>query len=130
MAGRYIAKRRRDFPALRHGIGTSGVEPAARRRRKRGRWVAGKSEAQLARRPVGPRHCCQERLRIGMAWRGYDFSRRAALDDTAEIHDGDTVTEVRDDGKVMRNEKVCEAELPLEFAEQPDDLGLDRNVER
>src|SRR4051794_6573603 len=55
--------------------------------------------------------------------------RRRDLDDPAEIHDGDPVRDVADDGEVVRDEEVRQLELVLELLEQVDDLRLDRDVE-
>ena len=38
--------------------------------------------------------------------------------------------DVADDAEVVRDQQVGEAELVLQLAEQVDDLGLDRDVER
>src|SRR6266545_4649079 len=51
------------------------------------------------------------------------------LDDPAEVHDCDPVGDVPDDGEVVCDEEVREAELFLELLEQVDDLRLNRDVE-
>ena len=55
--------------------------------------------------------------------------RRRDLDDHPEVHDGDPVRGVPNDGEVVRDEEVGELELVLQRLEQVDDLGLDRDVE-
>ena len=55
---------------------------------------------------------------------------RADLDDLAEVHDRDAMAHALDDGHVVRNEDVGDAELGLQVEQQIDDLRLDRYVER
>ncbi len=52
------------------------------------------------------------------------------FDDLAEIHDRDAVADVLDDGEVVRDEEVGEAEFVLQIAQQIDHLRLHRDVER
>ena len=54
---------------------------------------------------------------------------RSELNDIAEVHNGDTVADVLDDVKVMRNEEERQSELLLQVVQQVDDLGLDGNVQ-
>ena len=54
---------------------------------------------------------------------------RSELNDIAEVHNGDTVTDVLDDVEVMRNEEERQSELLLQVVQQVDDLGLDGNVQ-
>jgi hypothetical protein len=61
---------------------------------------------------------------------GEELVRRSYLDHFAEVHDGDPVADVADDGQVVGDEDVGEPQLVLEIGEQVDDLGLDRDVER
>jgi hypothetical protein len=51
------------------------------------------------------------------------------LDDLAEVHHGDAVAEVADDGQVVGNEQVRQPEPVLQVAQKVDDLGLRRDVE-
>ena len=46
------------------------------------------------------------------------------------LHDHDAVTERADDLEVVRDEEIAQAPLVLELAQQVDDLGLHRQVER
>ena len=56
--------------------------------------------------------------------------RRSDLDDLAEVHHRDAVGDVADDGEIVRDEQVRQAELGLELLHQVDDLRLDGDVER
>ena len=60
----------------------------------------------------------------------YSSAGRRDLDDRAQVHHGDAVGDVADDGEVVRDEQVGERELLLQLLEQVDDLRLDRDVER
>ena len=59
---------------------------------------------------------------------GKEVFRIGLLDDLAEVHDGDTVTDVPDDGQIMGDEQICKPELTLEVGKQVEDLCLDRHV--
>ena len=59
-----------------------------------------------------------------------DLLDRALLDDLAVLHDHDAVAERAHDLEVVRDEEVGEARLVLQLAQQLDDLGLHRQVER
>jgi hypothetical protein len=52
------------------------------------------------------------------------------LDDPPEIHHRHPVRDMLHHGEVVRDEEIGKIELPLEIAEQVDDLRLDRDVER
>jgi len=52
------------------------------------------------------------------------------LDDLAEIHYRDAVAELLDDGEVVGDEEIREAEFTLQVAEEIDHLRLHRDVER
>ena len=66
----------------------------------------------------------------GWAERSYTSVGRPGLDDPPEVHDGDPVADVADDGQVVGDEQEPEVELGAQPLEQPDDLGLDADVER
>ena len=53
----------------------------------------------------------------------------AHLDDLPQVHDGDAVAHVLDNGQVVGDEQVGEAQPLLKVLEQVDDLGLDRDVQ-
>jgi hypothetical protein len=54
----------------------------------------------------------------------------AALDDLALVQDVDAVGHLTHHGEVVRDEQVADPELHLQGAEQVQDLGLHRHVER
>src|SRR5579883_311462 len=55
---------------------------------------------------------------------------RRQLDDAARAHDGDAIGDIVDHGEIVRDEEICERELPLQIFQQVEDLRLDRYVER
>ena len=66
----------------------------------------------------------------GWSGRRVDHLARRALHDVAEVHDRDAVRDLPDDREVVGHEQVGDAEVLLEVAQQVQDLGLDRDVER
>jgi hypothetical protein len=50
------------------------------------------------------------------------------LTKAAKIHDPDMIGNVMDDGKVVAYEQIGQAEPTLEFFDQVENLGLDRNI--
>lgn len=81
------------------------MEPAAVRRCKRVRHLAGEDDARA--RPARPvaRHRRKQRLRIGMARRCEQPSRRRGFHDAAQIHHRDAVGNVAHHGKIVRDER-------------------------
>src|SRR5215208_5185253 len=65
-----------------------------------------------------------------MARLGRDLLRRRDLDQLAQVHHADAVGDVGDDGEVVGDEEISEAELALEVAQQVEHLGLDGDVQR
>ena len=65
-------------------------------------------------------------------WAGdlVDLVARADLDDLAEVHHRHPIGDVADDGQVVGDEQVGQAELVLQLFEEVDDAGLDADVER
>ena len=52
------------------------------------------------------------------------------FDDLAQIHDGDLVADILDDGEIVRDEQVGQADFPLQRPQEIEDLRLDGDVER
>src|ERR1700694_2250958 len=61
---------------------------------------------------------------------GKQLLRRGALDDATEIHDRHAVGDVLDDPEIVRNQDISETQSPLQIAQEVEDLGADRYVER
>src|SRR5215470_3743561 len=116
--------------ARRHAQAAARVEAAARRRIDRARHVTLEQDALALQRGVRNRHRGEQRLGVGMLGIGVQLLRRRDLDDLAQVHHGHARADVLDDGEIVRDEDVREAELGLEILEQVDDLRLDRDVQR
>ena len=65
-----------------------------------------------------------------MLWREQQFSTVTRFDDPTGIHHGDTIGEFVNDAEIVGDEQDRHASLRLQIAKQPEDLGLDRHVER
>jgi hypothetical protein len=108
------------------------MEWAARRRGRGVRNIAGEDDAGAggpARRRGGLGHGGEEGPGVGVGRIGGEGVGGSGLDDAAEIHDGDAVTDVTDDGEVVCNKKIGEAQSLLQAAEQVEDLSLDGDIE-
>src|SRR5215472_18263181 len=75
-----------------------------------------------------PQHCRKQRSGIRVPWCVEYLLHQAGLDHFAEVHDDDPVPDRAHDLKVVRDEDVADAELPLQAPEQLEDLTLDRDV--
>lgn len=75
------------------------------------------------------RQTSQQRLGIGMLRRLEHGPRRAMLDDPPGVHHIEPVTELRHDGDVVRDEDDRGPGTARAVLDQPQDHGLDGNVE-
>ena len=80
---------------------------------------------------VGPhaRHGLEQRARVGMGAVREQMLGASLLDDAAEIHHRDLVAEIFDDGKIMADQDVTQAELIPEVAKEIEHLRLHRHIE-
>ena len=106
------------------------MEAAPGGRVDRARHVTAQNDPLLLEAGVRLGHRRQQRLGIGVLRPQEQVGAVADFDDLAEIHHGDAVTDVLDDGDVVRDEQIGEAELLLQIAQEVDDLRLHRDVER
>ena len=88
------------------------------------------SMIRCASRRAAARDRREQRLRVRVQRPREQVGRVGELDDLAEVHHGDAVGDVADDGEVVRDEEVGQPEVALQLDEQVQDLGLDRDVER
>src|SRR5262249_17998701 len=72
----------------------------------------------------------EQRLGVRMKRISEERPCRRELDDPAQIHHGDAMTDVLDDGEIVRDEQIGETELALQVDEKIDDLRLHRDIER
>src|SRR5262249_7936785 len=71
----------------------------------------------------------QQGLRIGMMGPGKDTFGRTDLQETAEIEHGDPVGKVAHGSEIVGDEHVAHPALDLEFRQQVENGGLDRDTE-
>src|ERR1700677_2679529 len=71
----------------------------------------------------------EQGARIGMTRVGVDFVAGGDLDDLAQVHNRDALTNVLDHAQVVRDKEIGQLEVVLQVLEQIDDLRLNRNVE-
>jgi len=76
------------------------------------------------------RHRGEKRLRVGMKRTRIDRFDVALLDRVTRVHDDDTVTELRDDAEIVRDEEDRGPMLSTELPQQFQDLRLEGDVER
>ena len=104
---------------------------ASRRRIRRAREIAFQDDSAprslLARiRQWDGRKQC---LCIRMSGHTENAIHLSDLRNLAEIHDRHAICDVPDDGQIVGDEKVGEAQIGLQFFEQIDHSGANRNVE-
>ena len=113
------------------GVRAPRIEMASCRRRYGTRNIAAQHHSLSATRPrVGNRNRREQCDRIGMQRPIEQHRRIRQLHDAPKIHHSNAVADVLDYCEIMRNEKIGEVELVLQFRKQIDDLRLDRHVER
>ena len=91
--------------------------------------VSGEADALFGGGGIGLGDGGDEGLGVGVAGGAVEFFGGAHFDDLAEIHDGEAVADVFDDGEVVGNEEVGEFHFLLEVHEEIEDLALDGDVE-
>lgn len=72
----------------------------------------------------------KERLGIRMFRMGIQLGLLRSFDKAPEVHDANPMCNVPHHSQIMRNEYVGQFQFLLEFHEEIDDLGLDRDIER
>ncbi len=105
------------------------VEPAPTGHLVGARHLTG-DHVQLAALRGRLRHRVEQALGVGVAREREQRVDRRLLHDLARVHHDDAVADLRDDAEVMRDEQHGHPEVALQLAEQLEDLGLDRDVER
>src|SRR6266852_5156855 len=79
---------------------------------------------------VESRYGTQQRPRVWMLGVGKDIHGGAGLDDAARIHHHHALAHPGHDAQVVRDQDRGGAELPVDLAQQVEDLRLDGDVER
>ena len=79
---------------------------------------------------VGDRDGRHQRPRVGVQRGGIEVVGSGLLYEGAEIHHADPVADVLDDGEVVGDDEIGQAEGVLQLLQQVDHLGLHRDIER
>src|ERR1700722_7072994 len=111
------------YAAFRHRMGASRVKTATGRRRNKA-WHLANNDAVSNATGIGTRHRVQQRLRIGMLRGGEERVLLRELYDRAGIDHRDAVRHSANDGEVVRDEQITDAEAVLEVHQQVHDLRL------
>ena len=104
---------------------------AARMEFTAGGRICGRGQAALEDNAVeldvriGDRDSREQCRGVGVQRLAEDLLGLGVLDHGAEVHDADRVGNMLDDGEVMGNEQIGDAEVLLELTEQVDYLRLD-----
>ena len=115
MAVPVIHERRLQRPADLGRVPAPGMEAAGCRRCDRAGWIAAKRDTMACSLTgVDDGHRREERLRVRVDGPRLELVRRRQLHDLAEVHHGDPVGDVADDGEVVGDEEVRQPELALE----------------
>ena len=124
-----LGERARGRPAraaFRGGVVAARVEPAARRRRDQARHLAADVPDLAAR----ARHAREEAPRVRMRRAREERVGRRRLHLLAGVHHDHAIADLVRGAEIVRGEEHRHPALLHELAQQPEDLRLDRHVER
>src|SRR5580704_5746492 len=126
-----LDQRRLAFRADRLRLPAARSETATGGWRHRARQFAFQYDASTCAFPgwIGHRSGGHQRDRVGVARAGIDLGAVADLDDLAEIHHGNAMTEIAYDRQIVCDEQIGEAEFVLQIAQQIEHARLDADVE-
>jgi hypothetical protein len=79
---------------------------------------------------IGDRRRRQESVGVRVERFSEEGIRGSHLDNLAQIHDSDSITDVSHHRQIVGYEEIGESEAGLELVEQVEDLRLDRYIER
>src|SRR5215470_14905823 len=132
VAGAHLPQLRTHPAAALDRNRTTRMKHAARRRIDRTRHLTfhGFELAVGLDARIRNRHRVEKRPGIRMQRVVEQLVAIGQLDDAAEIHHRDTLTEMPYDREIVGDEQVGETEARAQILEQVDDLRLDRHVER
>ena len=113
-----------------NGDGTAIVEAAGRRGVEWGGNIAGENDpvALAFSSRVWDGNGGEKGLSVRVEGFAVESVAGSEFDDLTEIHDGDAMAHGADDGEVVGDEEIGEAEAILKLLEEVDDLGLDRDI--
>src|SRR5215467_1860934 len=124
VARRELLERGRPGSAHLDRMRAARMEVAARRRRGGIRHLALQDDALTARTRIRLGHRGQERRGVRVLGRREDLLGLAELNDAADVHHSDAVTDVADDAQVVRDEEIGQPKLLLQVEQEVQDLRL------
>ena len=116
-------------PVDLHGLRVAGVKGVALNVVVEIRRRAGNGEQCL---PLDAelRQCAEQGAGVGVDGAGKDFLCRPRFDDLAGVHNGHAVGDICHHAEIVRDEDHAQPHAALNIAQQPEDLRLQRHVER
>ena len=108
---------------------TTASEAASARQVEGARWFALEDDGLGSACRIWKRYSRKQCPRIRMPRRGEKRFCIGHLDDSAQIHDGDTVADLAHEMEIVSDEQQAETEALLDVLEQVDDLGPDGDIE-
>ena len=101
------------------------MEFASGRRLNRARNISFKDDSFLSQTiRIGGRNGREKCHSIGMTRIRKDLVSFGNFNQVSEVHNADSVGNIANNGKVVRNEQICESVLLLQFLKQVDNLRL------
>ncbi len=122
-------ERRESAGAFGYTESATRLEGAARRHGVQRRNCAFDGSQRTVALGLKVGHGLQETASIRMCGSVKDFMFAGQFDDASGIHYGDAVSNLRDHGEIVRDEKHGQAEPGAQVREQIEDLGLDGDIE-
>ena len=115
-------------PLLR--VPTASVKAASGRDVDRAGKISLQANAFRRARPAPGRHRRQQRPRVRMAGIAKQHLAVRLLHHHAEVHDGNLVADVLHHRQIVRDEQERQVQILLQVAQQVQDLGLNRDIQR
>ena len=115
------------FTAINAAFGETAT---GRRRVRVGEFLRCRVDVSLFCLFPDARRRVDQQLRVGMRRSAEERACVRQFHEPAEVHDTDPVADALDDGEVVADKDVAQAELLFQLLQQPEDLRLDGDVER
>src|SRR5215510_15721884 len=107
-----------DLRAYWHSLGTPGVEVTTAGGIERTWHFAGQNHLRMYVIGMGRERIAQQHLGVRMQRVRIEFGAGSGLDQLAEVHDANLLTDILHDGQIVGDEQVAEAQAVLELAQE------------
>src|SRR5215813_12491401 len=107
MPRRRLAQEWLDLRAHWHSLGTPGVEATTAGGIERTWHFAGQNHLRMYVIGMGRERIAQQHLRIRMQRVRIELGTGSGLDQLAEVHDANLLTDILDDGQIVSNEQIA-----------------------